>query len=283
MTPGVASCLSLAVVFPITALAAPTLEIPVDVELEWESARVVAHPGWEPGPGLSDRSADLVRASALEQGFDLAEAQILYLDLCAGTAGDWASWETACEGAIRTAFGLDAPDTLDRALLNLLARRPDHDLAAGRFPPGVLERAEALRQDLPRASLEIADTVAEVSLDGLTLGVSPLLLPDLVAGEHQIRCNGWSHTFHASEADVVALACPAPAEFDAPLPFLVATRGTGTTLAEVTAGGHGMDSGLWVFYGAEEASALLVHEPATGPGPWLQAVRCVRSPAEPVD
>jgi len=265
-------------------LAAPAASasdgLPADVQRAWDDAATRNPPGWEAATRPPTETAAVVDATALEQAFDLAGALAGFLTICEGLVADWDSWEAACEGAARTAFGLDDEDALDRALRCLLARRPDHDLAAGRFPPDVLHRVAELRTTLSHASLEVADTLAEVELDGIVVGVAPLVLPRLPAGNHQVRCNGWSHTFVAAPGDAVALLCPPPATLDDPLPYLIASLGSGTTLADVESGEHGMESGTWVFYGAQEACAVLVHEPATGPGPWLQAVRRVRTPSD---
>ncbi len=273
-----AAILGLALVAPVCPAAAD--EIAADVQQAWDAARTPSSPGWEPAVPAASEAPAVAEATALEQSFDLAAARTAFGDVCEGLPTDWTAWTVACEGAARTAYGLGDDDALDRALESLLARRPDHELAVGRFPPDVRERADALRATLPNASLEVADSLAEVTLDGVPLGVAPLRLPRLPAGEHRISCNGWSHTFQVGPGGAVALACPAPADLDDPLPYLLATSRGEPTLAEVAEGTHGMDPGTWVFYGAEEGSAVLVHAPATGPGPWLQAVRRVRTPAD---
>lgn len=272
-----AALLGLSLAVPRPAVAAD--EVPPEIEQAWEAARNPAHPGWVTAPLPGNETPAVSEAIALEQAFDLDGALTAFDAVCAGLPTDWASWISACEGAARTAYALDDEGALDRALGSLLARRPDHELEQSRFPPDLHSRAETVADQLPTASLEVADSLAEVSLDGLLLGVAPLRLPRLPAGEHRLTCNGWSHTFRAAEGDVVALACPAPAVLDHPLPYLLASQGGDPTLAEVTTGVGGMDPGTWVFYGAEEGSAVLVHEPASGPGPWFQAVRRVRAPA----
>lgn len=255
-------------------------DIPGAVERAWQEEATHSYPGWEPAGIAGDEAAAVTEATALEQAFDLEGALGGFLALCEDLPRDWRSWEDACEGAARTAFGLDDPDRVDRALRSLLIRRPGHDLPAGRFPPAVLARAAELRTASPHATLEVADTVAEVVLDGVPLGVAPLLIAELPEGRHRLSCNGWDHTLDAAGGDAIALACPPPAVLDDPLPYMLASPGTEVTLADVTSGAHGMETGTWVFYGAEGGCAVLVHEPATGPGPWLQAVRRVRTQAD---
>jgi hypothetical protein len=263
---------------PSGAAAVP--EASVDDQAAWADATERSHPGWEPASDTGDEAEAVAVATALEQAFDLEGARTRFLSVCESLPHDWLAWETACEGAARSAFGLGDTTGVDRALRALLVRRPDHELAVGRFPPDLIARADELHATLPHATLELADTVATVELDGAPLGVAPLLLTDLPAGTHRVACNGWSHTLEAARGDVVAVACPPPAVLDDPLPYMLATLGADVTVADVTSGAHGMESGTWVFYGTEGGYAVLVHEPATGPGPWLQAVRRVRPPAD---
>ena len=281
MRPGAWAGLAAGLLVAATASGVPAdPDTPGDVERAWDDAAERDHPGWEPADGTGDEAHAIAEAAALEQAFDLEGAVTRFLAVCEDLPHDWRSWVAACEGAARTASGLDDPDRVDRALRSLLIRRPDHPMAAGRFPPAVLSRTDELRAALPLATLEVADTVAEVTLDGAPLGVAPLRLADLPAGAHRVSCNGWSHTFDAASGDVIGLVCPLPAVLGDPLPFMLANPGSEVTLADVASGAHGMESGTWVFYGAEGGCAVLVHEPATGPGPWLQAVRRVRTPAD---
>ncbi len=265
-----------------TASGAPDVpgDAPGDVQRAWDDAAERDHPGWEPADGAGDEAHVIAEAAALEQAFDLEGAATRFLAVCEDLPHDWSRWVSACEGAARTAFGLGDTDRVDRALRSLLIHRPGHPMAAGRFPPDVRSRADELRDAMPLATLEVADTVAAVILDGAPLGVAPLLLANLPAGAHRVSCNGWDHTFDAASGDVIALVCPPPAVLDDPLPYMLASPGSEVTLADVTSGAHGMESGTWVFYGADGGCAVLVHEPTTGPGPWLQAVRRVRTPAD---
>lgn len=95
---------------------------------------------------------------------------------------------------------LDKGDAADRALLALIAQRPDFVPDPGLAPPKVIERHRELKEKLKgqKAGAIVVESTpagASVLVDGRQVGVTPLQIDDALAGPHYVAvAQGAEHT-----------------------------------------------------------------------------------------
>ena len=250
----------------------------------WPDAELVPATGWATAADEDERVealvASLTAARDAEEEFDLDSALALYLETC--TAGppsqEAVLWSGTCANAARVAYGIGDELAVHQSLLELLTVDPGHDLTGARFPPEIARRAAQITSELPRGDAHIAGNALAVSIDGRAVGVAPITVAGLPAGEHRIECNGWQRTVQIPAGEALELTCPLPSRVSDIRPGMALMAGQGLVWMEVPAGDWGMDSGVWVFSTDDGVTGVRVHDASAGSGTWEAAAAGARRP-----
>ena len=238
--------------------------------------------GWEPTAPDADGdwlATFLDEADFHEEAFNLGAALRRYRQACeltppsgAGPAW-WNDWVEGCEGMVDSAFALEDWTALDQALRALFVVRPGHPFGPARFPPLVIQRAAELEQTLSWGQLAIEGSPVPVSVDGRPVGVPPLHLARVPAGNHRIDCGGFGRTVAIEAGAKTTARCPTEAATGALFERL--DPGEPTRIGD--GGAEGIQPGVWVFRGGETAVGLRVEPVDDDLERWYTAVRAVRT------
>jgi hypothetical protein len=238
--------------------------------------------GWEPAAPDADGdwlATFLDEADFHEEAFNLGAALRRYRQACeltppagAGPAW-WSDWIEGCEGMVDSAFAQEDWASLDQALRTLLRARPDHPFEPARFAPLVIQRAGELANALAWGQLRIEGPPAAVSLDGQRLGLPPLQLARVPAGDHRIDCGALGRTVTVEAGAGTTTRCPAGAATGPLLERLDPRDPTWIGNGDE----EGIEPGVWVFRGGETAVGLRVEPDDDDIARWNAAVAGVRA------